>query len=80
MNNMKNLTYDPADIYYLIIQESKPAPRLFSGDPDHKDNSFMQFQKMCSRIRETPSYLKKTEIYAAFFKKGTGSEFKVEFK
>ena len=57
--------------------QAYPDIRPVSGDPEHKDNSFRQFQKLCARIRETPSYLKKTEIYAAFFKNGTGTEFKV---
>jgi len=48
-----------------------------TGDTFHEDNSFRQFQKICSKISNNPSYLKKTEIVAKFFKHGTGTEFKV---
>ena len=48
-----------------------------TGNTFHEDNSFRQFQKICSKISNNPSYLKKTEIVAKFFKHGTGTEFKV---
>jgi len=43
----------------------------------HPDDSFAQFNKICQKIRDTPSYLSKKELVAKFFDKGTEkSEFK----
>jgi len=56
--------------------DSKPVPRPLTGEPQHPDSSFKQFQRICIKMSDNPSYLKKTEILDNFFRKGTGTEFK----
>jgi hypothetical protein len=48
-----------------------------SSDPTCRDNSFMQFRKICDQLRDTASYLAKSELLERFFKRGTGTSFEV---
>ena len=49
----------------------KLETRPVQGDPDHKDNSFREFRRLCALIAEEPSYNAKTEIVSRFFLKGS---------
>ncbi|TRY78644.1 hypothetical protein TCAL_13609 [Tigriopus californicus] len=54
-------------------QSSDPPPptRSVQGEPNHKDNGFRQFRKICARLAEEPSYNAKTEIIRQFLTRGT---------
>ena len=40
-------------------------------NPDHKDNSFREWRKLCANIAELPGYLDKTVAVAKYLNKGT---------
>jgi hypothetical protein len=48
-----------------------------SSDPTCPDNSFQQFRKICDKLRDTASYLAKSELLERFFRKGAGTSFEV---
>ena len=51
--------------------QTPPTRPKFSGNYDHKDNSFREFRRLVASIAETSSYLSKTEIVRNYFKKGS---------
>merc|ERR1712142_1443708 len=40
-------------------------------NPEHKDNSFREFRRLCANIADTPGYLDKSALVEKWFKKGT---------
>ena len=40
-------------------------------NPDHKDNSFREFRRLCASIADTPGYLDKSALVEKWFSKGT---------
>ena len=58
-------------------EKKKEPPRVYKGDPQHKDNSFREFRRLVANIADTPSYLNKSELVRTFFNKGSD---KVAFK
>lgn len=53
------------------LPASAALTRSVQGDPNHKDNGFRQFRKICARLAEEPSYNAKTEIVRQFLTRGT---------
>ncbi|XP_071841382.1 DNA ligase 3-like isoform X2 [Apostichopus japonicus] len=48
-----------------------------NADPQHPDNSFREYRKLCARIADVSSYLAKTREVADFLKKGSdGNSYK----
>merc|ERR1739838_285146 len=41
----------------------------YKGDPNHKDNSFREFRRICANLADEPGYLNKTEIVSRWLKK-----------
>ena len=61
-------------------QASPPSPEESASssswarppvNPDHKDNSFREFRRLCASIADTPGYLDKSALVEKWFTKGT---------
>ncbi|XP_014663885.1 PREDICTED: DNA ligase 3-like [Priapulus caudatus] len=54
-----------------------PAPAQAAGIPEHKDNSFKAYRRLCALVAEESSYLGKTALVAKYVSKGRdGDSFK----
>ena len=43
-------------------------------NPDHKDNNFREFRRLCAGIADLPGYLDKSALIGKYLSKGTGKE------
>lgn len=58
------------NIVICLLASPSSKPNQPAGIPDHKDNSFREFRKLCASLADEPSYLSKTALVSKYVSKG----------